>query len=97
MDENDFYIRRVKFPNRSVQAITYMNDDGTFDIYLNTLYPEPVLQKALAHALRPIRLDHFYSDAPIAQKDAEADGKAVSKPHCVPLFESPEALGKWLR
>ncbi|MCD8321472.1 MAG: hypothetical protein LUC89_01115 [Oscillospiraceae bacterium] len=98
MDDSDFYIRRLDFPNRSVKAITFPNDDGTFDIYLNTLYPESELQTALAHELRHIRLGHFYSDAPIAQKEAEADGKpAAPSVRSIPLFNTPQELGKWMK
>ncbi|MCD8117181.1 MAG: ImmA/IrrE family metallo-endopeptidase, partial [Oscillospiraceae bacterium] len=76
----EYYIRRLPFPNRSVKAATFPNDDGTFDIYLNTLFSESEQQSALAHELRHIRLDHFYSDAPIAQKEAEADGISPPAP-----------------
>jgi predicted metal-dependent peptidase len=68
------YIRRIDFPNRSVEAAAFVNDDGTFDIYINTLYPLSVQEAALHHELEHIRLNHFYSDKPIRQKEREADG-----------------------
>jgi hypothetical protein len=68
------HIRRIPFPNRSVEAATFPNDDGTFDIYLNTLWPQDVQEAALRHELEHIRLDHFYSDKDIRQKEREADG-----------------------
>ena len=94
----DYYIRRLPFPNRSVKAVTFPNDDGTFDIYLNTLYPEGELRSALEHELRHIRLDHFYSEKPIAQKEREADGlpPEAAETHAIPLFSSPEALAAWM-
>ncbi|MCD7844446.1 MAG: hypothetical protein LUG57_01035, partial [Oscillospiraceae bacterium] len=76
----DLYIRKLKFPNRSAKAITFPNDDGSYDIYLNTLYSDRDIQEALAHELRHISLGHFYSDAPIAQKEAEADGTPAVNP-----------------
>lgn len=97
---NDYYIRRLAFPNRSVKAVTFPNDDGTFDIYLNTLYPEEELQHALRHELEHIRLDHFYSDKDIRRKELEADGLAAPEPEApgrtIPLFSSPAELAAWL-
>ncbi len=97
----DHYIRRLPFPNRSVRAATFPNDDGTFDIYLNTLYPAEEQETALRHELEHIRLGHFYSDAPIRRKEAEADGHVSpdtpeDNTRTIPLFESPEALGRWI-
>lgn len=96
----DYYIRRLAFPNRSVKAATFPNDDGTFDIYLNTLYPEGELRDALEHELRHIRLGHFYSEKSIRQKEQEADGLSPDPDpdptHTIPLFASPEALANWL-
>ena len=95
----EYYIRRLPFPNRSVKAATFPNDDGTFDIYLNTLYPEAVQEQALRHELEHIRLGHFYSDKPIAEKEAEADGlippDAEAAP-AIPLFPSPDAFARWV-
>lgn len=96
---DEYYIRRVPFPNRSVHAATYPNDDGTFDIYVNALLSESEQQRALEHELRHIRLGHFYSDAPLAEKEAEADGltpQQQQKLRPVPWFESPKALADWL-
>lgn len=95
---DEYFIRRVPFPNRSVRAATFPNDDGTFDIYLNALLSEAEQQRALEHELRHIRLGHFYSDAPLEEKEAEADG--LTPPHettrPVPWFDSPQALADWL-
>ena len=96
---DEYYIRRLDFPNRSVKAATFPNDDGTFDIYVNTLFPEPVQEQALRHELEHIRLGHFYSDKPIRQKEAEADGNVLPEDvakRTIPLFSSPGELGHWI-
>lgn len=95
----DFYVRYLDFPNRSVKAATFPNDDGSFDIYVNTLFPEAEQRRALEHELEHIRRGHFYSDAPIEQKEAEADGLAPppeEKKRRIPVFDSSEALADWL-
>lgn len=96
---DEYFIRRVEFPNRSVRAATFPNDDGTFDIYVNTLLSESEQQRALEHELRHIRLGHFYSDAPLAEKEAEADGVTPAptpQTRPVPWFGSPQELAAWL-
>lgn len=96
---DEYFIRRVEFPNRSVRAATFPNDDGTFDIYVNTLLSEPEQQRALEHELRHIRLGHFYSDAPLEEKEAEADGLAPAPApptRPVPWFDSPQELAAWM-
>ncbi len=95
----EIFVRYLDFPNRSVKAATFPNDDGSFDIYVNTLYPEAIQRRALEHELEHIRHGHFYSDAPIRQKEAEADGRPLpSEPEgrSVPVFDSPAALADWL-
>ncbi len=94
---DNVFVRYLPFPNRSVKAATFPNDDGTFDVYVNSLYPESVQKEALEHELRHIERGHFYSDAPIEEKEAEADGLAVPAPRReVPVFSSPEELAAWL-
>ncbi len=97
---DEYYIRRLAFPNTAVKAATFPNDDGSFDIYVNTRLSEAEQQQALEHELRHIRLGHFYSDAPIEQKEAEADGKTPPPDspaaRSAPVFPSPAALADWL-
>ena len=91
---DEYYIRRVPFPNRSVRAATFPND-----VYVNALLSEAEQQRALEHELRHIRLGHFYSDEPLSQKEAEADGLApASAPALRPIlwFDSPQELADWL-
>jgi hypothetical protein len=69
-----------------VEAAVFPNDDGTFDIYINTLCPQPVQEAALHHELEHIRLDHFYSDKSIRQKEMEADGLCAPQESAVTPF-----------
>lgn len=95
----EYYVRYLDFPNRSVKAATFPNDDGSFDIYINTLLPESEQRRALEHELEHIRRGHFYSEAPIEQKEAEADGlprPSGEKKRRIPVFDSAEALADWL-
>ena len=67
----DFYVRFVPFP-LTVKGVTVVNDDGTFDIYINSNLDEIQQEKALNHELKHIKKDHFYSvkDIKVVEKEA---------------------------
>ena len=76
----DYFVRLVELP-RTVNGVTLPNDDGTFDIYLNSLLTEDEQRTALEHEIEHIIQDHFYNDVkPIRQIEAEADKKPVEQP-----------------
>ena len=76
----DYFVRLVELP-RTVNGVTLPNDDGTFDIYLNSLLTEDEQKTALEHEIEHIIQDHFYNDVkPIRQIEAEADKKPVEQP-----------------
>lgn len=68
----DYFVRVVHFPNRSTPAQVWVNDDGTFDIYVDDLAAD--VDAAVAHELEHIINDHFYDDIrPIALIENEAN------------------------
>ena len=70
----DYFVRVVHFPNRSTPAQVWVNDDGTFDIYVDDLAAD--IDAAVAHELTHIRNDHFYDDIrPVANLEEEANAK----------------------
>ena len=68
---NNIFVRCVPLPE-AVKAVVLPNDDGTFDIYLNSTLPDEVQRKALAHELEHIRRDHFYNNDPVWLNEQEA-------------------------
>ena len=66
------FVRHLKLPSDRVRAVTIPNDDGTFDIYINSRLPEELQQKALEHELNHIRKDHFYNEDPVWVNEEEA-------------------------
>lgn len=72
---SNIFIRFLPLPER-VRAVTLPNDDGTFDIYINSSLPEELRYKALDHELRHIGQDHFYNDDPVWINEQEADESA---------------------
>ncbi len=68
---NNIFVRSVPLPE-AVRAVVLPNDDGTFDIYINSTLPEELQQRALDHELEHIRRDHFYNDDPVWLNELEA-------------------------
>lgn len=94
----DCFVRLVALP-ASIDGTVVPNDDGSFDIYLNSRNPEEKRRRWLEHELEHIRRDHFYREAPVAELESEAEGcRAQSAPKrgvSLPLFASPEEAAKY--
>ena len=65
------FIRMIPLPT-SVPAVVVPNNDGTFDIYINSLLPDECQHRALEPELEHVRRDHFYNDDPVGLNEAEA-------------------------
>ena len=73
----DYWVRYVQFPNMASESVAASHGDGTFTIYINTLFPEEKQQERLRHELRHLADEHFYrDDLTIRQIEHQADGSA---------------------
>lgn len=69
----DFYIRTVKLPG-SVRGVTIPNDDGTFNVFINSSLSPECSNDTLEHELNHIKKDHFHDDTKsIEAVETEAD------------------------
>ena len=68
----DYFVRLVELPY-SVHAVTIPNDDGSFDIYINSLLPREQQLQKLRHEIAHIRRDHFYCWDSICAIEDEAN------------------------
>ena len=96
----DTYVRLIPLPPK-VEGVTLPNDDGSFDIYINSRLSPARQQETLEHELRHIRHGHFYLDMPIDRMERQADGEALNvvlhpPAGMIPCFDSEEALARWL-
>lgn len=96
----DANIRQVPLPIR-VEGVTLPNDDGSFDIYINSRLSPARQQETLEHELRHIRRGHFYVELPLGRMERQADGEALNvvlhpPAGFVPCFRSEAALAHWL-
>ena len=77
----DYTVRYLPFPNCASEALVLSLGDGSYQILLNSRYSEAVLRARLEHELAHLRADHLYQcDRPIAEREAEADGKPCPSP-----------------
>ena len=73
----DYWVRYVRFPNMASESVAASHGDGTFTIYINTLFPEERQQERLRHELRHLTEEHFYrDDLTITQVEHDADGRS---------------------
>lgn len=89
----DYFVRVLPFPNGANLGAVFPNADGTFDVYLNSRYTD--LTKGYDHEVNHLLHDHFAETGKtIAQLEAEADGIFIPAPDTktIPLFNSLEAF-----
>lgn len=87
----EYFVRILDLPP-AVEGVTLPNDDGTFDIYLNSRLSPRRRKECLEHELRHIFRDHFYSERPVEDLEREADGLTpASEPEPEPK-KAPEIV-----
>lgn len=96
----DYFVRVIELP-RAVRGVTVPNDDGTFSVYINSLYDDGIQRETLEHELAHLARDHFYKAGSIAVQEAEASGRTgvgtASAERCIRLYPSLQALEDYLR
>lgn len=97
----DYYLRLVALP-RPVEGVSVPNNDGSYDIYINSLLPSQRRQEILEHELNHIRQEHFYLDLPVSLMERQANGEHVNivlhpPEDFLPCFASEAALAHWLQ
>lgn len=97
----EYYLRFVELPLR-VEGVTVPNNDGSFNIYINSLLPEEKRRQVLRHELRHIEAEHFYLDMPVERMERQAAGEALNLALHPPdghiaCFESEAALAGYIK
>ena len=73
----DYWVRYIQFPNMASESVVASHGDGTFTIYINTLFSAERQRDRLAHELRHLEKEHFYrDDLTIQQVEHAANGLA---------------------
>lgn len=74
----DYWVRHVEFPNMASESVVASHGDGTYTIYINTLFCEERQRDRLNHELQHLIDEHFYrDDLSITAIERQADGGAI--------------------
>ena len=76
----DYFVRHLRFPNRACKAVVVPNNDGSFDIYINTLFSKEEQDRALEHELSHLLSGHFYDELPAVYSEADVNGLPLDPP-----------------
>lgn len=103
----------MEFPNTASPSLAVSNGDGTFSIYINTLFCEAKQRESLRHEVEHLTEEHFFrDDLTIVQIEHEACGvrhASRKRQHRIPdvlfchppdkiaLFHSLENLNSYSR
>ena len=69
----DYFVRVMPFPNTASPSVAISNGDGTFNIYINSMFSEAQQLVGLRHEVKHLTDNHFYRDSEqIATLEAEA-------------------------
>jgi len=66
------YLRSIELPS-TVHAITVIDPDGSFNIYINASLERERKEKAWAHEYCHIKKNHFYDFEPVIVNEIEAE------------------------
>lgn len=69
---NDIFIRLTQFPNR-VKAMTVIDENADFNIYLNSALSQDEMRKAYLHEIQHIEKKHFDQEISVVQAESEIE------------------------
>lgn len=90
MNPPDYFVHVVSLP-AAIDGVTVPNDDGTFDVYLNSNQPEAVQKRWLRHEVAHILSDHFYKALDVAEMERQAEDE-VPEDNGLKVFSSLNAM-----
>lgn len=64
-------IRHISLPS-SVLGVTLPDENGDFNVYINSNISDQKQKEAVEHEIKHIELDHFYNDDPVELNELEA-------------------------
>lgn len=67
----DILTRVITLPD-GVSAMTVVDENGDYNIYINAALTREAAERAMRHEMRHIRQGHFETDRPVAECEREA-------------------------
>ena len=81
---DDIIVRLTRLPHKA-EGATEVDEEGDYNVYLNTDIDYEKQLKALHHELSHIRHNHFYDEREIEEDEAEADSDSSDDEDMLPL------------
>lgn len=75
----DIFIRYIDM-EYTVPAVTQVDANGDYNVYVNARLGYDQQQIAIQHELRHIQQDHFHRDTPVALDEQQAENSVKVKP-----------------
>ena len=72
----DILTRVIELP-AGVSAMTVVDENGDYNIYINASLTREAADRALQHEMNHIRRGHFESEKSVAECEREAEGKTA--------------------
>jgi len=74
----DILTRVIELP-ATVSAMTVVDENGDYNIYINAALTREAADRALCHEMAHIRGGHFEADRPVADCEREAETTAARR------------------
>lgn len=84
----DYFVRAIDFPNMASAGVAASNGDGTFTIFINTLFCKQKQLEALEHELNHLIKNHFFREDDIRLIEDEAKKKYEFSKEITPLLKA---------
>ena len=69
---DDVLTRLIDLPD-TVPAVTVLDEDGNYNVYINARLSNDNRRIAFEHELKHIKKSHFYTDKPVQECEREAN------------------------
>ena len=73
IENADYFIRKIDFPNCASRAVCVENDDGTFSVFVNARCTDAQIRARFPHELHHMERNHFHDERSIREIEGEAD------------------------
>ena len=83
---DDVIVRLTRLPHK-VEGTTSIDEEGDYNVYLNTDIDDEKQRAALRHELNHIRHGHFYDERPLDEDEAEADADSSDDVDLLPFLD----------
>lgn len=82
----DIIVRLTRLPHK-IEGTTSVDEEGDYNVYLNTDICDEKQRKALRHELSHIRHNHFYDERSLGEDEEEAESDSADGKDLLPWVD----------